>query len=107
MARRPLFDLVNTMLKKAFAKLALHDKPMLRSDEGWRYPMPVYSRLLKEKTVRQNMSRKDNCLDNATMESFFGTLTSEFFCVNRFLNIDECSLASRPTSTITTTIEGS
>lgn len=35
------------------------------------------------------MSRKGNCLDNATMESFFGTLKSEFFYVNRFRNLDE------------------
>jgi transposase InsO family protein len=89
MARRPLFDMVNTMLKKAFAKLGPRDKPILHSDQGWQYQMPVYSRLLKQKKVRQSMSRKGNCLDNATMESFFGTLKSEFFYVNRFRNIDE------------------
>jgi len=89
MARRPLFDMINTMLKKAFAKLGPRDKPILHSDQGWQYQMPVYSRLLKQKKVRQSMSRKGNCLDNATMESFFGTLKSEFFYVNRFRNIDE------------------
>jgi putative transposase len=35
------------------------------------------------------MSRKGNCLDNATMESFFGTLKSEFFYLNKFRNLDE------------------
>ncbi|RMO16959.1 Integrase catalytic region [Pseudomonas cichorii] len=30
------------------------------------------------------MSRKGNCLDNAAMESFFGTLKSEFFYRERF-----------------------
>ena len=89
MARRPLFDMINTMLKKAFAKLGPRDQPILHSDQGWQYQMPVYSRLLKQKKVRQSMSRKGNCLDNATMESFFGTLKSEFFYVNRFRNIDE------------------
>ena len=59
------------------------------SDRGSQYQMPVYSRLLKQKKVRQSMSRKGNCLDNATMASFFGTLKSEFFYVNRFRNIDE------------------
>jgi transposase InsO family protein len=62
MARRPLFDMVNTMLKKAFAKLGPRDKPILHSDQGWQYQMPVYSRLLKQKKVRQSMSRKGNCL---------------------------------------------
>jgi putative transposase len=73
-ARRPLFDMVNTMLNKAFAKLGPRDKPILHSDQSWQYQMPVYSRRLKQQKVRQSMSRKGNCLDNATMESFFGTL---------------------------------
>lgn len=51
--------------------------------------MPVYSRRLKQQRVRRSMSRKGNCLDNATMESFFGTLKSEFFYANRFRNLDE------------------
>jgi transposase InsO family protein len=89
MARRPLFDMVNTMLNKAFAKLGPRDKPILHSDQGWQYQMPVYSRRLKQQRIRQSMSRKGNCLDNATMESFFGTLKSEFFYMNRFRNLDE------------------
>jgi putative transposase len=35
------------------------------------------------------MSRKGNCLDNAAMESFFGTLKAEFFHLQRFKTIDE------------------
>ncbi len=35
------------------------------------------------------MSRKGNCLDNAAMESFFGTLKSEFFYLKRFESIEE------------------
>ena len=35
------------------------------------------------------MSRKENCYDNAAMESFFGTLKSEFFHLNKFSNFDE------------------
>ncbi|GLU35690.1 hypothetical protein Busp01_55320 [Trinickia caryophylli] len=81
--------MVNTMLNKAFVKLGPRDKPILHSGQGWQYQMPVYSRRLKQQRVRQSMSRKGNCLDNATMESFFGTLKSEFFHLNRFRNIDE------------------
>ena len=29
--------------------------------------------------VTQSMSRKGNCLDNAVIESFFGTLKAEYF----------------------------
>jgi putative transposase len=35
------------------------------------------------------MSRKGNCLDNAAMESFFGTLKAEFFHLQKFKSIDE------------------
>ena len=35
------------------------------------------------------MSRKGNCLDNAAMESFFGTLKSEYFYLNKFSSLDE------------------
>jgi transposase InsO family protein len=38
--------------------------------------------------VTQSMSRRGNCLDNAAMESFFGTLKSEFFYLNKFESVD-------------------
>lgn len=33
------------------------------------------------------MSRKGNCLDNAAMEGFFGTLKAEFFYLNKFTSV--------------------
>jgi putative transposase len=82
--RRPVFDLVDSMLKQALAKLAPHEKPMLHSDQGWQYRMPAYQRQLRERHLVQSMSRKGNCYDNAAMESFFGVLKSEFFYLNKF-----------------------
>ena len=35
------------------------------------------------------MSRKGNCLDNAAMESFFGTLKAEYFHLNRFETLEQ------------------
>lgn len=84
MQERPHFSLVGSMLKKALAKLAGQDAPLLHSDQGWQYQMPAYRRQLAEHGLIQSMSRKGNCLDNAAMESFFGTLKSEFFYLNRF-----------------------
>jgi putative transposase len=34
------------------------------------------------------MSRKGNCLDNAAMESFFGTLKSEFYYLEKFSSVE-------------------
>lgn len=88
-AKRPVFDLVSSMLKKAIHKLGPHDKPLLHSDQGWQYRMPAYQRLLETRGIVQSMSRKGNCLDNAAMESFFAVLKTEFFYMNKFSSIDE------------------
>ncbi|MHC8408903.1 IS3 family transposase [Pseudomonas sp. Hz4] len=88
-AKRPLFSMVGTMLSEAFKRLKSDEKPILHSDQGWQYRMPIYGQLLKEHSVTPSMSRKGNCYDNAAMESFFGTLKSEFFYLKKFENVDE------------------
>lgn len=88
-AKRPQFVMVTDMLEKAFKRLTEGDSPMLHSDQGWQYRMPSYQHLLRENDVEQSMSRKGNCLDNATMESFFGTLKSEYFYLERFDSVDQ------------------
>jgi putative transposase len=92
---RPTFDLVGGMLKKAFSCLKSGDQPMLHSDQGWQYRMPAWRRLLDEQAIRQSMSRKGNCLDNAAMESFFGTLKSEFFYLNKFDSVEQLQAGIR------------
>jgi putative transposase len=87
-SKRPVFDLVNSMLKKALAKLRPEDRPMLHSDQGWHYRMPAFQRQLRERELVQSMSRKGNCYDNAAMESFFAVLKSEFFYLNKFDSVD-------------------
>ncbi|AKF43816.1 Transposase [Pseudomonas syringae pv. syringae B301D] len=65
------------------------EKPILHSDQGWQYRMPIYQRLLNENSIAASMSRKGNCYDNAAIESFFSTLKSEFFYLNKFNDLDE------------------
>lgn len=89
MSQRPLFPLVGNMLKKALAKLGGKEAPLLHSDQGWQYQMPAYRRQLSDHGLVQSMSRRGNCLDNAAMESFFGTLKSEFFYLNKFASIEQ------------------
>jgi transposase InsO family protein len=88
-AKRPLYAMVGSMLRKAFTRLKEKEKPILHSDQGWHYRMPDYRRQLEDRELRQSMSRKGNCLDNAAMESFFGTLKAEFYHLNKFRSIDE------------------
>ncbi len=88
-SKRPVFSLVATMLKKAFSRLASTDRPMLHSDQGWQYQQPKYRRMLADQGVAQSMSRKGNCLDNAAMESFFATLKTECFHLNRYDSVEQ------------------
>ena len=57
--------------------------------------MAAYQRQLASHGLIQSMSRKGNCLDNAAMESFFGTLKSEFFYLNRFDSIEQLQVGIR------------
>ncbi len=87
--RRPEFKMVSTMLEQAFERLNPGDTPILHSDQGWQYQQPTYRHMLAGKNIEQSMSRKGNCLDNAAMESFFGTLKSEFFYLESFESVEQ------------------
>ena len=62
---------------------------ILHSDQGWQYQNVRYQKRLLEKGIRQSMSRKGNCLDNAVMENFFGLLKSELLYLRTFQSLDE------------------
>jgi len=47
------------------------------SDRGSQYASFDYQKLLERHGIRCSMSRRGNCLDNAPVESFFGTLKNE------------------------------
>ena len=44
--------------------------------------------MLREKGIRQSMSRKGNCLDNAVIENFFGILKSELLYLQEFHSME-------------------
>ena len=88
-ARRPVYKMIDTMLKNAFNRLSPKDKPILHSDQGWQYRMQAYQTSLRSQGLVQSMSRKGNCLDNAAMESFFAVLKTEFFYLNKFTSVEQ------------------
>jgi transposase InsO family protein len=47
------------------------------SDRGSQYCVQEYTLLLDQFGMRASMSRKGNCYDNASMESFWGVLKNE------------------------------
>lgn len=87
-SERPTFSLTMQMLDKAFKQLPDDTGLILHSDQGWQYQMQRYQSRLREKGIRQSMSRKGNCLDNAVMENFFGLLKSELLYLQKFRSIE-------------------
>ena len=85
---RPVLSMVTTMLDEAFAKIPAGTSLILHSDQGWQYQHKQYQRMLREKGIRQSMSRKGNCLDNAVIENFFGLLKSELLYLQEFRSME-------------------
>ena len=57
------------MLNQAFHRLTDEDTLLIHSDQGWHYQMKQYRHALKERGVKQSMSCKGNCYDNAVIEN--------------------------------------
>lgn len=55
----------------------LKDDTLIHSDQGCHYTSHQFIELLHNSKVRQSMSRKGNCWDNAPQESFFGHMKDE------------------------------
>jgi len=58
-------------------------KTILHSDQGCHYTSISFRQLLKDKALRQSMSRRGNCWDNSPQESFFGHMKDE-------IHLDNC-----------------
>lgn len=86
---RPHLGQVMDMLDKAFAKIPNGTGLIFHSDQGWQYQHKIYQQRLLEMGIRQSMSRKGNCLDNAIIENFFGLLKSELLYLRKFKDLDE------------------
>ena len=86
---RPGLSMVTRMLDSAFAQISDSTNLILHSDQGWQYQHKHYRRMLKKKGIRQSMSRKGNCLDNAVIENFFGLLKSELLYLQKFESMQQ------------------
>ena len=84
----PNLLMVTTMLEQAFTKIPNNTNLLLHSDQGWHYRHKQYVQMLKDKGIRQSMSRKGNCYDNSVMENFFGHLKSELLYLQEFESME-------------------
>lgn len=89
LSEKACFKSVMAMLDKAFKRLKANRPILLHSDQGWQYQMKQYQYSLQKKGITQSMSRKGNCLDNAVIENFFGTIKSELFYLKKYSSIEQ------------------
>ncbi len=90
----PNLKQIDDMLNKALDNKNLEGL-IFHSDQGWQYQHQSYQQRLKNKGIRQSMSRKGNSMDNGLMENFFGLLKTEMFYdqEDKYKNIDELIIA--------------
>ena len=77
-----VIDSLNILIHEHGSSLA--PDAIVHSDQGSHYRSIMFSNLLKDHELRQSMSRKANCWDNAPQESFFGHMKDE-------IDISECT----------------
>ncbi|MFD3269667.1 IS3 family transposase [Paenibacillus dendritiformis] len=63
----------DTLLKlKKNRRFKKADGAFIHSDQGSHYTNPEFQKMVKKMKLKQSMSRRGNCWDNAPQESFFG-----------------------------------
>ena len=70
-----VLETVNILIEKH--GISLSTETLIHSDQGCHYTSYSFIQILKDKQLRQSMSRKGNCWDNSPQESFFGHMKDE------------------------------
>jgi len=72
-------SLVTDTIKLAVQKekITNGDEILIHSDQGFQYTSEAYFALTTKYQMKQSMSRRGNCWDNAPMENFFGHFKEE------------------------------
>lgn len=78
-----VLETVNQLIEKH--GISLSTKTLVHSDQGCHYTSYSFIQILKDKKLRQSMSRRGNCWDNAPQESFIGHMKDE-------INLSKCRI---------------
>lgn len=80
LSHSPTINIILEPLNTALIEQSIEpDMLVFHSDQGFQYRHQTIVQTLADHKVKQSMSRKGNCLDNAPMENFFGLLKQEMF----------------------------
>jgi transposase InsO family protein len=80
-------------LKMAKLNRPIVDDLIFHSDRGVQYACNEFKKQLENPLIKQSMSRKGNCWDNAVAESFFKSLKKECVYRNNYLTRKEAELS--------------
>jgi len=86
-------DLVLKALNMSFINRPDFSNLIFHSDRGVQYTSSVFKEELKKNGIKQSMSRKGNCWDNACAESFFHTLKTELITHKNYTTREEAKLS--------------
>ena len=70
-----VLDTVNILVRDH--GISLTAETLIHSDQGAHYTSHKFIQIVKDADLRQSMSRRGNCWDNAPQESFFGHMKDE------------------------------
>jgi transposase InsO family protein len=82
-------ELVNSALQKAIRKGLIRAGAIVHSDRGSQYASGEFRALLHRNCLRQSMSGRGNCYDNAQAESFFSRFKAELIEGGVFEDIEQ------------------
>ena len=82
-------DLVIEALDKALMRGLVAKDAIIHSDRGSQYSSTGFRKLLKMHGLRQSMSGKGNCYDNAQAESFWARFKTELLDGRLFESVDQ------------------
>jgi transposase InsO family protein len=86
-------DIVTGALKSAVRRRRPTKGLIFHSDQGVQYTSKRYREMLRVLGIRQSMSRRGNCWDNAPTESFFATLKKELIYTRSWTSVAELERA--------------
>lgn len=81
--------LVFETITPAIQKLPFWARPLIHSDRGYQYTSKGFKRITDKANMIHSMSRPGRCLDNASIEGFWGSLKCEMYYLSKFHTYEE------------------
>lgn len=94
-SKSPDSELTKKALRMAFESRGRPKGILFHSDQGCHYTSKNYRRQLWQYKIRQSLSRRGNCWDNAPTERFFRSFKSEWMPKSGYSNYQEAEAAIR------------